>query len=189
MPNGSDPDKLTLRVVQEADISADLDAAIRSCLVECFPDDKAAFAQQRWWHTRPAWTVVADAPNDVIAAHLAMIERTVIVGPGGEPVDVAGVQSFAVRPAWRATSLSRRIMETAIDEAARRGRDCGLLFCLPRLERLYTRMGWHKIDAAATMRDQQNRPEPIPGKNITMVYPLTVETFPPGDVDLAGADW
>ena len=189
MPNGADLDKLTLRVIQEADISRDLDAAIRSCLVECFPDDKAAFAQQRWWHTRPAWTVIADAPNGVVAGHLAMIERRVIVGPGVKPVDVAGVQSFAVRPAWQATGLSRRIMATAIDKATRRSLDCGLLFCTPRLERLYTRMGWRKIDAAATMRDQQGRPAPIPGKNITMVRPLTAETFPPGDVDLAGPDW
>ena len=189
MPNGADPDKLTLRVVQEADISRDLDAAIRACLVECFPDDKGAFTEQRWWHTRPAWTVIAEAPDAVVAGHLAMVERRVLVGPNGKPVDVAGVQSFAARAAWRATGLARRIMDMAVDEATRRGLDCGLLFCMPRLERLYTRMGWRKIDAAATMRDEQGRTRPIPGKNITMVRLLNVETFPQGDVDLGGADW
>ena len=183
------PSKPILRVVAEADITPELDEAIRACLVECFPDDRQAFTALRWWHTRPAWTVLADAPGGVVAGHQAMFERRVLVGPNGTPVNVAGVQSVWGRPAWQAIGLSRWIMETAINEATRRHLDCGLLFCVPRLERLYARMGWRKIAAAAVMRDEHGRTEPIPGKNIAMVRPLNVETFPPGDVDLAGPDW
>ena len=189
-------DTLTLRVVAEADVDADLDAAIRDCLVECFPDDREAFGRLRWWHSRPAWTVLAQTPDapgapgrGAVAGHLAMIERRVLVGAAAAAVRVAGVQSFAVRPAWRASGLAWRVMAAAVAEARRRGLDSGLLFCVPRLEKLYQRLGWRTIDAALWMRDAAGSREPIPGKNIAMIRPLNLETFPEGDVDLDGPDW
>ena len=74
-------------------------------------------------------------------------------------------------------------------QAMSRNFDVGLLFCLPQLENLYRRMGWTKIESNVYMTNLKNEKVSISAKNITMFYPLKIQDFPAGDIDLAGLDW
>jgi len=178
-----------LTVIDEQDISEELDIAIRDGLVECFPPDTEYFSRQSWWHSRPAWRVLAVGDDGKVIGHIAVVVRTVSVGPGRVPVRSAGIQSFFVRPEYRGKGLSDQMMAQAMAEAERRQLDAGLLFCVPKYEPVYRRMGWIRIDADVLMRDEEGKAVPIPGKSIAMVFPLNEKRFPTGAIDLKGPDW
>ncbi len=176
-------------VINEENISPDMDKAIRETLVLCFPSDREYFQCHSWWHCVPAYRVLGRDDRDTIVAHVGVVERSVTVGRNLSKVRVAGVQSFCVSPEYRGTGLSDRMMSITMEQANRHGFDAGLLFCLNRMETVYARMGWHKLDSEVYMRDDKEGKMPIPAKNITMFYPLGIRQFPPGDIDLAGTDW
>lgn len=189
-------------VIDEGDISGDLDKALRKSLVVCFPADREYFHRQSWWHCVPVYRIIGKDDKDSITAHVAVVERSVTVGRDLLKVLVAGVQSFCVLPDHRGTGLSSKMMSIALEEANRRGFDAGLLFCLDQLQTVYDRMGWRKLDTAVYMfddkacRDLAAPGEPrregktfISAENITMFYPLRTRQFPPGDIDLNGTDW
>lgn len=178
-----------LKVIYEKDISEELHIAIREGLVDCFPADTGYFSRQSWWHTRPAWRVLAVRDDGKVIGHVAVVVRTVSVGPGRVPVRSAGIQSVFVRPEYRGKGLSDQIMAQAMDEAKQRQLDAGLLFCVPKYESAYARMGWTRIYTDVLMRNEEGKPVPIPGKNIVMVFPLNEKEFPTGEIDLMGPDW
>ena len=180
---------IRLCVINEQDISPDLDNAIRKTLIACFPDVRKYYSRQSWWHCVPVYRVLGKDDKDSIAAHVAVVERSVVVGRDLLKVHVAGIQSFCVLPDHRGTGLSSRMMSITMEQANKRGFDAGLLFCLDWFKTVYGRMGWHKLDSAVYMLDDKEGKILIPDKNITMFYPLRTKQFPPGDIDLAGTDW
>lgn len=181
---------LAISIIQNSDVTPDLDRELRDALVECYPEDRNFFSRCRAWHSEPEWIVCAFTPDGTVAAHTAVIGRTVTVGRDAIPVTIAGLQSVFVRPAWRKTGLSGRIMDAVLDEAGDRSLDAGLLFCLPVLcEKVYGRMGWRKLDTNVFMADTSGAVVPLPEKNIAMTYPITLNEFPAGDIDLQGRDW
>jgi hypothetical protein len=181
--------KVQFSVICEQDISSDLDKEVREILVKCFPADREYFARQSWWHCVPLYRVIGRDSKGAIVAHMAVVDRTVIVGDESTKMRVAGVQGFCVSRVHRGTDLSRRMMYIAMEEAIKRRFDAGLLFCIPELEPLYTGMGWRKLKSNVFMYDEEKGKIPIPDKNITMFYPPGKSQFPQGDVDLNGTDW
>ena len=180
---------ISLCVINEEDISPELDRAIRETLVVCFPADREYFQRQSWWHCVPVYRVLGRDDKGSVAAHVAVVERAVTVGPNSSKVRVAGIQSCCVLPCYRGTGLSDKMMSVAMEEANRRGFDAGLLFCLDQLETVYGRMGWSRLDAAVYVADDKEGKTSIPAKNITMFCPLKARQFPAGDIDLVGTDW
>lgn len=174
-------------IVPEPAVTPPLDAAIRDCLRAVFPVDDAIFSQSRHWHgSAPAYSLLAQA-DGVVVAHVGVVVRAVTAG--GAAVTVAGIQNFAVRPAWRGTGLGAALMRGAMDEAQRRGIPYGLLFCVPALEPYYRALGWLALGAAARMDYDGRTDVPIPGKNISMAIALGAAPFPAGDIHLGGPDW
>jgi len=182
-------DDTRFSVINEENISPDMDKAVREILVACFPADREYYQRQSWWHCVPIYRVLGRDRRDSIVAHAAVVERSVAVGCNSSKVHVAGVQSFCVLPDYRGTGLSDGMMSIAMEEANRRGFDAGLLFCLNELKTVYERMGWRELDSDVYMLDEKKGKLLIPAKNITMFYPLAKRQFPPGDIDLAGTDW
>ena len=80
-------------------------------------------------------------------------------------------------------------MSMVMEQANKRGFDAGLLFCIDKLQSVYGRMGWHKLDSNVYLCDEKEGKKLIPPKNIAMFYPIGTKQFPPGDIDLAGTDW
>ena len=182
-------EQLDFRIVDENDITAELDRAVREGLVKCFPTESEHFSRQRWWHSPQSWTAVALEPDGTVASGLCIIERDITVGSEGKIIKIAGVGNVIALPRWQGTGLVDRVMALALEECRRRGFEAGLLFCLPVLERIYRRMSWRKINADVFMLDKSGVRVPLPVKNIAMTIPLTLGEFPEGDIDLKGRDW
>jgi len=181
---------LSIKIIKNSNILPDIDSAIREGLVVCFPKDRNHFSRQRSWHSTPEWIVYASTSDSTVAAHIAIVERLVTVGPPSIQVKVAGLQSIFVFPRWRKTGLSDRIMKIALDESCNRGLDAGLLFCREVLAgKVYGRMGWKKVAAKVFMENDEGKRIPRPEKDIAMSIPLAIEKFPEGDIDLHGPDW
>jgi len=176
-------------VLVEQDILPDLDKAIRDILVACFPADREYYQRQSWWHSAAIYRVLGRDRSGSIVAHAGVVERTVNVGRELSKVRIAGVQGFCVSQDYRGAGLSERMMSRAMTEADECGFDAGLLFCIDAVEAVYSRMGWQRIDSDVYMLDEREAKTAIASKNITMFYPLGKSEFPPGDIDLAGADW
>ncbi len=177
-----------VQIVDERDLTPKIDATIRRTLVKCFPKDVEFFSRSRAWHgCAPSYSVFVLDGAEVIA-HLGVVERRVTVG--GEPVDVAGLQNVCVLPEHRGRGLCREVVSAAMDEASRRGLDCGLLFCSTELIPVYERCGWQLLtDRAAVRVDSDSREKPLPEGNVPMWYPLRMSVFPEGGVHLGGNDW
>jgi len=173
--------------IDERDMPAELDAAIRTLLCECFPPDAEVFSQTRHWNDSvPAFSVLYRQAGKVLG-HVGVTRRTIRVAD--HEVEVAGIQSVAVTPAMRGTGLAQLLMKEATSQALRRGIVFGLLFCTPNLEHFYGSLGYVCTAAAVTKIDRQGRRLPIPAKNITMFAEFADAKFPEGDIDLAGEDW
>lgn len=167
-------------------MSVALDAAIRRTLCACFPSEAAAFSTTRAWHgSAPSYSVIAHEGEE-IAGHAGVVVRE--ISAGDTIIRVAGIQNMAVLPARRGSGLSRRLMETAVAEARRRGIPFGLLFCVPGLERFYASLGWTTLPVRARMMYGGGERE-IPAKNLAMGLEIGGRPFPAGDLHLRGADW
>jgi len=180
-------DSPALQLIEEREISAAEDAAIRELLRECFPADVAVFSRTRHWQgAAPAYTVIHRCGGRVIA-HVGAVVRE--IGCGRQAAVIFGIQNFAVHPHARGTGLGRAILAAAAAEAARRGIRHGLLFCRPALERYYAALGWRKIDVPVTMELDPGQVMPISARSIAMVLALADEPLPRGAIHLRGPEW
>jgi hypothetical protein len=180
---------ISLLIINEKDISPELDIAIREMLVVCFPADREYYQRQSWWHCVPIYRVLGKNAKGSIISHAAVVERTVLVGLQLTKVRVAGIQSFCVLQNYRSTGLSNKMVSIAMEEGGRRNFDAGLLFCRKPLEKIYSGMGWYKLNAAVYKEEEQKNKTLMSTSGITMFYPLTINQFPSGDIDLVGTDW
>jgi GNAT superfamily N-acetyltransferase len=178
---------MQLSLIDEADVSPALDAEIRAALCVCFPADVEIYRHTRAWHGAVAAYTYTLRDGQRLVAHASAVDRTITVG--GRPVRVAGVENVFVVPDCRGQRLSRHVLLPAMEEAARRGFDCGLLFCLPILAKVYAECGWQLLEPRAIVRVEDGAELPLPAKNIAMFHPLRVTQFPDGPVHLGGNDW
>ncbi len=179
---------MEFKLVKEAEMTPGTDQKIRENLCKCFPDSKDVFSQTRKWHgSGPAWTVFILEDADIIA-HVGIVDRIIRVGDA--KFHIAGIQNVFVLPEQRGKGICEKIMEDSMKKAAISGYDFGLLFCVPKLEKVYAKTGWIKISERETVRIDENGNETgIPGKNIAMFYPIKIDKFPPGNIHLQGNDW
>jgi GNAT superfamily N-acetyltransferase len=182
-------DDFAYSFIGETEISQELDRSIRHALAECFPADKEAFSRSSWWHSRPSWRILAYTAKNELAGHVAIVERDVTVGPQRSVVHTAGIQSVFVMPAQRGKGIADRLLMVAMEEAAVRHFDSGILFCVPELEKVYARTGWRKTVSSVYAIDDRYETVPTSEKNIIMIYPINNFVFPAGDICLNGPDW
>ena len=179
---------LTVSLIDEAALPAELDREIRAFLCTCFPADASPFSESRHWHgSAPVYSVICRDGRPGLAGHVGVIVRDIRVG--AKRCRIFGIQNMAVAPDRRGTKVGGVLMQAVIEEAHRRGMALGVLFCVPELERYYARMGWRRRDGEVRMDYAAQRNIPIPGKNICMVHEALESTFPDGDIHLLGADW
>ncbi len=175
-------------VIDETEMSPELDQSIRDGLCVCFSPDVEVFSKTRTWHgSAPAWSVVMEMDGKVVA-HVGIVDRKIRVGD--RFLRVAGIQNVFVLPEERGKGLCDAVMDTAMVEAAKRRFDAGLLFCVPELEKVYARVGWKLMPKEDVVRiDDNGAEQKLPAKNIAMFFPLKVKKFPPGTIHLRGNDW
>lgn len=181
---------LTPRIVDETAMTAGLDQAIRSGLCRCFAKDAAVFSQTRAWHgSAPAFSAIIEVGQAVIA-HVGVVDRVISIG--GRSFRVGGVQNVFVASEYRGRGLSNVVMTAAMQQAAGRGLDMGLLFCQPKIQSVYDRGGWQLLSGRTIYRvDEHGTELPLPASNVAMYFPLKsgLAALPDGDVHLQGNDW
>jgi GNAT superfamily N-acetyltransferase len=179
---------MNLRIVKEEAVTPELDEAIRHGLVVCFPADAESFSHTRAWHgSAPAWSVILDHEGEVIG-HVGVVDRVIKVGETA--LRVAGIQNVFLLPEFRGRGVSTPLMDKAMHEAAAQGFDLGMLFCVPALERVYSRAGWLSLGERETVRiDETGVEVPLPAKNVCLFFPLAHPSFPRGVIHLQGNDW
>lgn len=176
-----------LMLVEESDMTPDLDRAIRELLCRAFEADVSEFSVRRAWNGIAPEFTVAYRPEDDALGHIGIVFRDIRCGD--RVVKIAGIQSLAVDTRMRGTGLSHKLESVAMEEAAKRGVKFGLLFCVPELEKFYAGLGWKTTRADVVMQDADGNTVPLTAKNIAMTKDLVGEAFPSGDIDLQGRDW
>ncbi|MDD5596895.1 MAG: GNAT family N-acetyltransferase [Victivallaceae bacterium] len=179
---------MKLKIMNEAEITPELDLEIKKALCRCFPADAEVFSRSRAWHgSVPAWSVIM-IDGGHIAAHAGIIDRKIKAGETF--LRVAGIQNVFVLPEYRGMGFCEKVMAAAMREAEKRDFDTGLLYCVPLLERVYAKCGWQLLPERMIIRiDENGNHVPLPDKNITMFFPLKMRDFPDGIINLQGNDW
>jgi hypothetical protein len=175
------------RIVDEREMTPELDARIRDGLCICFPKDRSTFCHRRSWHgSSPAFCAILDDAGGLVA-HAGVVDRTIRIGDS--PARAAGIMNVFVLPSHRGLRLSDIVTSAAMAEAARRGFDLGLLFCTRPLATIYARTGWIALDNPV-IRIEAGAEFPLPEGNISMFLPLRRQTISTGQIiHLCGNDW
>ena len=176
-----------IRILNEPDITPDLDGRIRHTLTLCFPHRTEEFKHHRWLnHNCPNFTVVIDRYHTIVA-HVAVIERMITAGPS--QLHVAAVGLVAVHPDHRGQGLSTQVLKLAMYEAERRNFDMGLLFCTKEVKPVYEKNGWKQIHDNHFTCTENGMHSHFPNERLRMYFPLHMTEFPQGHVHLDGPRW
>lgn len=177
----------SLSRIFENEMSPKQDQAIRDLLCVCFPPDIPVFSHTRYWHgTSPEFSYIFEEDQKILG-HVGIVVRRIQVG--STQITIAGIQSLAVSSEMRGRGLSEQLMTNSMQEAHARGIEFGLLFCVEKLERFYSSLGWKRISVAVSMTSPGGKTASLPKKNICMVLEMGKHPFPSGDINLLGADW
>jgi predicted N-acetyltransferase YhbS len=177
----------SLEIIDEKNMTSSEDRKIRELLCQCFPDDLSFFSVCRHWNNCLSEYSLVYRNADQILGHVAIVTRT--IRWGDQSMRMAGIQSLAVDVSMRKSGVSQELMTQCMDESKRRGYELGLLFCLPKLEAFYSRLGWSKIISPIMVRNEQGQTILLPDKNIGMYQTLTPITIPIGTLDILGREW
>ena len=136
----------------------------------------------------PLFTAIATDKTHVVACAV-VIDRTIRIG--ARPVRVAGVGNVCALPAYRGGGIVDRVLLAAMEEAAGRGFEWGLLFCRPEIMKVYERTGWQScMDRRFVRIDHATgQPVEISADHGKMFLRIGYRPLPPGDIDLQGDKW
>ncbi len=179
-------DAIRTEIIPEYHVDAKLDAAIKKTLCICFPHVADNFALSRKWHgSGPVYSIIVPQQN-VIIAHLGVVDRTITIA--NRKHRVAGVQNVCVLPGYRGKGYSDAVLNAAMKEAERRGFEFGLLFTDDKTKHVYERNGWIQLYNRNFTKIENDQDIKVDQESVNMYYPITGD-FPPGPVHLQGNDW
>ena len=181
---------VTFSIIPHTQIDTSLDLAIKNTLTICFPHEREHYSSNRTWRSEPAWVLVGLTHDGCVAAHMAIVERTVTVGDAKAQVQVFGPQSVCVLPDMRKHGLVEGMMVEASVHATEAGIAFGLLFAREGLrEKVYSPLGWRALDVRVFVESDTGGAELRTRPSIPMVLELSDTPFPDGDIYLNGLDW
>jgi predicted N-acetyltransferase YhbS len=183
----SDDSCLTIEMIDEHILNADLDLRIRELLCHCFPDWADIFQHSRVWHsTRPLYSVIAQN-QDRVVGHVAVAVRA-LTTTWNFRYNVASVQGVCVESEFRRTGLAHRMLRKVLDEAAKQKFPFAILFCKEYLVSFYLSQGWKLADDSMVMWNQRDLPISM-RSNCPMYYELTDIPLPEGPLDVHSPTW
>ncbi|MDR3108477.1 MAG: GNAT family N-acetyltransferase [Planctomycetaceae bacterium] len=171
-----------IEIIDEQNIAPPLDAKIRAMLCVCFPEWAEVFACRRVWHNTPPIFTVLLREDGEIAAHVAVVVRT-ITTTWNWRYNVASIQGVSVVPEKRGNRIGRELLDVTVNEIKRRGFFFAILFCKESLVPYYISLGWQLADDSMVMWN--NRDLPIAMRsNCPMYKELTDVSLPEGPLDV-----
>ena len=179
---------MDLKIIDDRDMTPALDREIRDLLCTCFPKDVEVYSKTRAWNGyMPAWSVLLEDESRAVA-HTGVMHKNIRVGDITIPV--AGVFNVCVLPEYRGLGLSVRLMNAVEEEAAKRDRKYGFLFCKSWIEDVYRKSGWNRLEGRSITRVlDDGRAKGMRENIIAMYRRLGPDDFPPGPVHLLGNEW
>ena len=176
------------KVINEKEISTETDQKIKQGLCICFPDNYDFFSTSRAWNgVSPEFSVVGFENGDIVA-HAGVIRREILIGDSTK-LTIFGLQNVFVLPEFRGKSLLTPIMHQIEESVNERNFDCGLLFCKPKLEKVYSKYSWKKLSNRVIRIDENGQATSLKEKDIAMFFPLIISNFPKGNINLQGREW
>ena len=182
---------LKILALNESEITPEIDGQIKEGLCRSFPWYGAVFSVTRSWHgVFPVISIVGLSDDESrVIAHSGIIQRKIFVN-GKIGLSIFGIQNVFIHPDFRGRGLLRPLMDQIIRVAVRGEYDCGLLFCVPELEKVYSAHKWERIpETKIALVNEKGEEGLVPEINIAMFYPLKISDFPVGVINLQGNDW
>lgn len=181
---------MRIAIIEEMNMSRDLDEKIRRNLCVCFPSESGYFSRSRGWNevASDSTVVMLNDEQDPIA-HIGVIFRTIYVE--GSDYHVFGIQNVYVMPQHRGKKIVVPLFSALLENLHDQHLDFGLLFCRPKVEHVYARLGWSRAeDAKITIRDVNGTIRERQLIHDSMFfYPMNIKTPPVGAYFLNGPDW
>lgn len=173
---------MDISLLPEFSLSDQRREAIRGLLEQSFPD--AGFVSSRTYLKQlPPYRVLAEVDGELVGT-LGLHCR--VLGSGGRPIRVFGVEDLCVDPRFRGGGIATRMLKYVEDTAARHRIGALVLFA-SRFD-LYTKLGFHHpesmlcwlaIDEHRSLGMREERVDELLVKEIDGVWPA-------GTVDLLG---
>lgn len=142
-----------------------------------FGNDSMVYAVPHWYFLGR----LQDKP----VTRLGILQRTISIN--GKPLLIAGVGFLITEPQYRGKGLAGALMDQAVVFVRDKlGLPFCLLTCKPRLESLYSGMGWK------TTNEQNIFVQPTGNRScggLIMVYECGGTPWPGGEIDLCGLPW
>jgi nodulation protein A len=182
------PEGIEVRLVAEADLTPEDDAAIRELLVAAFPGVGERFLRRSWWGSRPDHRLLL-VHGGRLVGHLDLERRVIEVGSAD--VVVAGVGAVAVHPDLQRHGLGRRLIEELLrvlltDVPV----SFGYLTTGAADAAFYRAVGLTQIDATVRYRDPETGAwEVADPLNFVLPAGSPLAAWPPGPIDLRGTPW
>jgi GNAT superfamily N-acetyltransferase len=183
-----DPEAAVVRLVAEADLTPEDDAAIRALLVAACPRVWDHVRGASWWGSRPDHRLLL-LDGETLAAHLSLVRRVIEVG--SDEVLVAGVGAVAVEPSRQRRGYGRRLTEALLQALLR---DVPVSFAFlhtgPADVPFYEAVGWTRVHATSRFRDPRTGlSEVTDGPTFVLPAGMAASAWPPGPIDLRGTPW
>ena len=183
-----DADGLEVRLVAEADLTPEDDAAIRELLVAAFPRVAERFARRSWWGSRPDDRLMLHRRGRLVG-HLGLERRVIEVG--STDVLVAGIGGVAIQPDVQRQGLGRRLIEELLRVLLTEVPvSYGYLTTGPADAAFYAAVGLTRVHATVRYRDPETGAWEV-ADPLDFVLPAgsPLSAWPPGPIDLRGTPW
>lgn len=167
--------RIDIKTVNE--LSPELAGFIRRAQDREFGNNSMVYAIPQWY--------VLGFLQDEPVAQIGVLQRTVTVCQ--RPLLIAGVSFLITEPEYRGQGFGTVIIEEAVTFIGNKlGLPFGLLTCKPRLESLYSRLGWQTVgEPNVFVQPTGNRS----CGGLIMVKECGGIPWPEGKIDLCGLPW
>ena len=130
------------------------------------------------------WFVLGWIDSQLVS-QLALLRREIRVGT--KKTWVAGVAGVATHPTWQGQGFASSLLRITQDFMCREiNLPFGLLVCKDELRPLYERSGWkHVADGLISEHDGARSLL----ETSVMVFPISEQDWPAGEIDLCGSSW
>ncbi|NDJ54992.1 MAG: GNAT family N-acetyltransferase [Chloroflexi bacterium] len=113
-----------------------------------------------------------------------------VIRVGGQPQRVAGISGVMTHPDRRGQGLAAQAVKAALDHARDElNAPFGLLTSTHKLMPYYRNLGWTEVPVRLTFTQSDGPSRYDPALVTSMIYPLSAQVWPNGDIDFNGPPW
>jgi hypothetical protein len=168
---------LKVRVITINELSPEIAGFIESTHDREFGGDSMSYAIPQWY--------ILGYLKGIPVTQVGVLQRTITINE--KPFLVGGVSFLITEPQYRKNGFATIIVKEAISFIGNKlGLPFSLLTCKPRLEPLYSKMGWRSIsEPNVFVQPTGNRS----CGGLIMVYECGGIQWPDGRIDFCGFPW